>query len=255
LNAARPEPMPVAHWTLLATLADFAKPGDIASFICEDSVAMLDSVMARQGCLSAQQVGWSFRLLRPNTQVWRYVVHKYLLGEPAAALAPLAWNADGTRLPRATQSFCLHELYLANKLAHKGELVLRGEAIDLGAIRQPAYVVGAVVDHITPWRSTYASAALLGGQVRYTLASSGHILGIINPPGVSEKSHYWRGELTPGRDARTWQSAQEQVAGSWWTDWSLWLAQQCGHLRPAVTTAHPAYPWLCDAPGVYVREH
>jgi polyhydroxyalkanoate synthase len=117
--------IPVAHWTLLATLTDFAKPGDIASFIDDESVASLEGLMARQGFLDSQQIGWSFRMLRPNTQVWRYVVHKYLLGEPAPALAPLAWNADGTRQPRATHGFCLRELFLSNRLAKADALEIR----------------------------------------------------------------------------------------------------------------------------------
>lgn len=246
--------MPVAHWTLLATLADFAKPGDIASFISDESVALLDSLMARQGFLDAQQIGWSFRMLRPNTQVWRYVVHKYLLGEATPALAPLAWNADGTRQPRATHSFCLRELYQANKLARPDALEVRGQPIDLGCIRQPLYAVGALADHITPWRSTWCSAALVGAPVRYVLTASGHILGIINSPGSSPKQQYWAAPLIRDGSAKDWLAAAKPSSGSWWQDWSEWLAERCGELRTPPVQAHPAYPWLCAAPGMYVQE-
>ncbi|MYN03942.1 alpha/beta fold hydrolase [Pseudoduganella sp. DS3] len=246
--------LPVAHWTLLATLTDFARPGDIASFISEESVAWLEELMARQGFLDAQQIGWSFRMLRPNTQVWRYVVHKYLLGEATPAMAPLAWNADGTRQPRATHAFCLRELYLANKLARPDALELRGQPIDLGRIRQELYAVGALADHITPWRSTYCSAALVGAPVRYVLTASGHILGIINPPGSSAKQQYWAGPLLRDASAKEWLATREPVAGSWWEDWCTWLAQRCGALRVPAAQAHPDYPWLGDAPGIYVRE-
>ena len=247
--------IPVAHWTALATLTDFSKPGDIASFIDDESVAMLDGLMSRQGFLDSHQIGWSFRMLRPNTQIWRYVVHKYLLGEPAPALAPLAWNADGTRQPRATHSFCLRELYQANKLARPDGLTVRGHALDLGRIRQPLYAVGAVADHITPWRSTYRSAALVGTPVRYTLTASGHILGIINPPGGGPRQQYWTAPLVAGCGAKDWQAVQTAVAGSWWEDWSAWLHERCGGMRPALEVAHRDYPWLADAPGSYVLEH
>lgn len=246
--------IPVAHWTLFATLADFSKPGDIASFVTDDSVAFLDGLMARQGFLDAQQIGWSFRMLRPNTQVWRYVVHKYLLGEPAPALAPLAWNADGTRQPRATHAFCVRELYLENKLAHAGELEIRGHKLDLGRVRQPLYAVGAVADHITPWRSTYRSAALVGAPVRYVLTASGHILGIVNPPGNNAKQQYWAGQLAAERNPKDWLAMQTATPGSWWEDWSAWLHERCGELRPPAQQAHADYPWLCEAPGNYVRE-
>lgn len=246
--------VPIAHWTLLATLMDFSKPGDIASLISEETVAMLGSLMQRQGFLNNMQIGWSFRMLRPNTQIWRYVVHKYLYGEAAPALAPLAWNADGTRQPRATQNFLLRELYLGNKLAKPDGLTLRGQPIDLGRIRQPLYAVGAVADHITPWRSTYKSAALSGGPVRYTLTASGHILGIVNPPGGNHNQQFWSDELVKDGDAKSWRALQTPVKGSWWTDWTAWLAQRCGSWRQPSPEAHANFPWLEAAPGKYVLE-
>lgn len=246
--------IPVAHWTLLATLVDFSKPGDIASFINDESVALIDDLMARQGFLGASQIGWSFRMLRPNTQIWRYVVHKYLLGEPTPALAPLAWNSDGTRQPRATQTFCLHELYQSNKLAQADALEMRGQKLDLGRISQPLYTVGALADHITPWRSTYRSAALVGAPVHYVLTASGHILGIINPPGGSAKQQYWSAPLVGGRNAKDWLAMQSPTPGSWWQDWSAWLHARCGAMRVPAPEAHPDYPWLGAAPGAYVRE-
>ncbi|WP_342116937.1 hypothetical protein [Pseudoduganella sp. OTU4001] len=193
-------------------------------------------------------------MLRPNTQVWRYVVHKYLFGEPSPALAPLAWNADGTRQPRATQAFCLRELYLANKLAKPDALELRGEKIDLGRIRQPLYAVGAIADHITPWRSTYRSAALVGAPVQYVLTASGHILGIINPPGGSAKQQYWSAPLVAGCDPKDWLAMHAPTPGSWWQDWTAWLSARCGPMRAASPEAHAEFPWLCEAPGNYVRE-
>lgn len=247
--------IPVAHWSLLATLTDFSKPGDIASFITEETVSALEALMARQGFLGAKQIGWSFRMLRPNTQVWRYVTHKYLYGESAPALAPLAWNADGTRQPRATQSFCLRELYMGNKLSRKDGLTIRGHGIDLGLNRQPLYAVGAVADHITPWRSTYASAALMGGPVRYVLTASGHILGIVNPPGGNGKQQYWAGDLLAEHDAKSWLAVQAPTPGSWWNDWTAWLAQHCGEWRQPAQAPSSEFPWLCTAPGKYVLEH
>jgi polyhydroxyalkanoate synthase len=246
--------IPVAHWTLLATLTDFSKPGDVASFIDEEAVSALEAQMARQGFLGVQQIGWSFRMLRPNTQIWRYVTHKYLYGESPPALAPLAWNADGTRQPSATHSFCLRQLYMGNKLAQKNGLTIANLGIDLSLIRQPLYAVGAVADHITPWRSTYASAALVGAPVRYVLTASGHILGIVNPPGGNGKQQYWAGELLPDQGAKAWLAIQTPSKGSWWNDWTAWLTQRCGAWRETAQQAHGDYPWLDPAPGKYVLE-
>ncbi len=256
LNHKYPEPaqMPIAHWSLLATLTDFSRPGDVSAFLNDESIATIDTLMARQGYLDARQIGWSFRLLRPNSQIWRYVVHKYLCGEKPPALDVLAWNEDGIRQPRATHSFCLHELYLKNKLAQKDAIVLRGIPIDLARIRQPLYVVGGRDDHITPWRSTFSTAALVRGPVRYALSTSGHILGIVNPPDAHSKHEYWAGDASGAGSYKAWLAAQTAMAGSWWPDWTAWLGRHCGQMQASKNEDSIQYPTLCDAPGTYVRE-
>lgn len=254
LNAKyqEPERMPVAHWTQLATLTDFSRPGEVSAFINEESVATLDELMARQGYLDGNQIGWSFRMLRPNSQIWRYVVHKFLYGETPPALDVLAWNVDSVRQARATHSFCLHELYMNNDLARKDAIVLRGVPIDLARIVQPLYAVGASVDHITPWAGTFSSAMLTRGPVRYVLSTSGHILGIINPPGAGNKQEYWVGDVDGETNGKAWKAKQHKSAGSWWPDWSNWLHHHCGPRQTALTDDN--YPRLGDAPGTYVRE-
>ncbi len=137
----KPEEMPVAHWTLLASLADFSRPGDIEAFINENSLATIDELMQKQGYLDKQQLSSAFRMLRPNSLIWHYVVHKYLYGETPPSLDVLYWNADSTRLPRAMHTFCLRQLYVENKLAKKDAIVLGGHKIDLGPHR-PAPLLG-----------------------------------------------------------------------------------------------------------------
>ena len=82
--------------------------------------------------------------------------------------------------------------------------MLNGEPIDLGRIKLDVYAVGAEKDHIVPWDSAWRITQLAGGKVRYVLASSGHIAGIINPPGG--KGTYWvddeRGTRRPRSGAR-----------------------------------------------------
>ena len=73
--------------------------------------------------------------------------------------------------------------------------------IDLGAIQQPLYAVGAEQDHIAPWKQTFRLCGLTGGPARYVLATSGHILGIINPPVTPPKRRYWVGPSSIGNPA------------------------------------------------------
>ena len=92
---------------------------------------------------------------------------------------------------------------------------------------QDVYAVGAEKDHIVPWEAAWQITQFLESDVRYVLASSGHIAGIINPPGG--KGTYWINEsgqpATTLRESRECATAHE---GSWWTDWSAWLAKHSG---------------------------
>ena len=250
------EQMPVAHWTLLTTLTDFAEPGEIGVFIDEDSLRTLDQLMARQGYLDGEAMAMSFRLLRSNSLIWHYWVHSYLLGEPLPAFNVLFWNMDTTRMPRTMHAFYLREMYLKNRLVQPDALTLAGETIDLGRITQPLYAVSAQDDHIAPWQSCYKirESVNLAAPVRFVLSTSGHIMGIVNPPVSPPKRAYWVGE--PGRNdsSEQWLAQSPLQAGSWWQDWTAWLHARTGELVPAYPVASPQFPALGPAPGQYVLE-
>jgi polyhydroxyalkanoate synthase len=246
--------MPVAHWTLLASLTDFSRPGEIDAFLNEESLTTLDTLMAQRGYLDKSTISLSFRSLRPNSLIWHYFVHEYLYGERPPAFDVLAWNADSTRLPRALHSFCLRELYMDNKLAQKDALVINGKPIDLASVRQPLYAVGAREDHIVPWRGAFKTTDLVQGPVRFALSTSGHILGIINPPGNDSKRSYWVGDVLDSTDGKAWRASQTKQSGSWWSDWVPWLHERCGPLQSPPPIGHPRYPPLGAAPGTYVSE-
>jgi len=179
-----PEQMPVAHWTLLTTLTDFSSPGEIDVFIDEDTLGTLDEMMDKKGYLDGSEMAASFRLLRSNSLIWHYWVHSYLLGEPLPAFDVLFWNMDTTRMPKAMHSFYLREMYLGNKLVKRDALEISGESIDLDRIVQPLYAVTAQDDHIAPWQECYKirKSINVAASVRFVLSTSGHILGIVNPP-------------------------------------------------------------------------
>jgi polyhydroxyalkanoate synthase len=87
-------------------------------------------------------------------------------------------------------SWYLRELYLHNRLIENDALTVAGEPIDLGAIVQPVYAV-AEDDHIAPWRQTFRTMNYVAGPKRFVLSSSGHILGIVNPPVKPPKRSFW----------------------------------------------------------------
>ncbi len=246
--------MPVAHWSLFTTLVDFSEPGEIGVFIDEPTIEYLERRMAATGYLDGKDMADSFRALSSNSLVWHYFVHNYLLGEELPRFDVLFWNMDSTRMPQAMHSFYLRELYLNNRLVEKDGLTLGGRPIDLGAIRQPLYAVGAEQDHIAPWESTFRIGALVGGSVRYVLATSGHILGIINPPVDPPRRRYWAGAVENGAGAAEWRAGVAKVPGSWWDDWIEWLRPQCGEPGSPPALGGAAKRQLCAAPGSYVLE-
>lgn len=248
------EAMPVADWTLLTTLVDFHKPGDIEVFIDESSIRYLTEQMARRGYLDGKDMAASFRLLRSNSLIWHYVVHGWLYGEKPPPFDVLYWNMDATRMPYRMHAWYLRELYLDNRLIQPGALSVAGEALDLGEIRQPLYAVAAEDDHIAPWRQTFKVVHHVNGPVRQVLSSSGHILGIVNPVVDPPKRRYWVGPSERNDTADAWRQGVQESAGSWWEDWMGWLKPRAGRLVAARPAATEDFPALVPAPGQYVLE-
>lgn len=246
----------VASLSLLATFLDYLDTGQIDVFIDEQMVAYRERTIGGQGgatgLFRGEDMGNTFSLLRPNELWWNYHVDKYLKGQKPPALDLLFWNNDSTNLPGPMYCWYLRHTYLQNDLK-SGELELCGAKLDLRRIEAPAYILGTQDDHIVPWRSAYASSALLGGSCRFVLGSSGHIAGVINPP-AKQKRQYWTNEDTPA-SPDDWFASTEQHPGSWWNDWFTWLAGHGGEHRTAITRPGSAeYPPLGAAPGTYVKE-
>jgi polyhydroxyalkanoate synthase len=248
--AAQTSPRSIGAATLLATLTDFSEAGELGALIGDDAVQLIEAEMEAKGVFGAQQMADAFTLLRANDLVWKVAIDRYLLGKPAPAFDLLYWNADATAMPAAMHSYYLRNMYRRNALA-RGELRVRDVPIDLGAIRNDAYLVGTIEDHIAPWQAVYKTAGLLSGDVTFRLAHSGHIAGIVNAPAAG-KGRHWRGE-SHAADAAQWFAAASEHTGSWWPDWFAWLHARSGKKVPA--RARPGskkYPVLAEAPGTYV---
>ncbi|MGH2650866.1 MAG: PHA/PHB synthase family protein, partial [Actinomycetota bacterium] len=111
------------------------------------------------------------------------------------------------------------------------------------------YVLSAKEDHIAPWKSGYKTTQLLPGNVRFTLSSSGHIAGIVNPP--SPKSRFWSNPKNPP-DPGQWLAGAKEHEASWWEDWAGWIGERAGSRREPPTLGSSAHPPVADAPGTYV---
>jgi polyhydroxyalkanoate synthase len=239
--------------TFMVSLQDFSKVGDTAIFMDDEAIDFVEQQMMERGYLDSREMSNMFNLLRSNDLIWSNVVNNYLLGQQPPAFDLLYWNSDGTRMARAAHSWYLRNTYGENNLIQPGKVMLKGEALDLGRITLDAYAVGAEKDHIVPWDAAWRITQLTGGAVRFVLASSGHIAGIINPPGG--KGRYWVNEGNgPVGTPEAWRTSSTGHDGSWWVDWAAWLGQHGGGRGKPPAMGSDAYPVLDDAPGRYVLE-
>jgi polyhydroxyalkanoate synthase len=234
--------------TFLNTLVDFSEPGGLGTFSDPESVARIEVKMAKKGFLDSNEMSRTFDFMRANDLIWSYVASSWLMGEDPPAFDILAWNEDGTRMPAAMHSFYLRSCYIENQLA-RGAMILADTPLDLGAVKADAYVLSAKEDHIAPWVSAYKTTQLLPGNVRFTLSSSGHIAGIVNPP--SPKAVHWTNADNPA-DPKAWLSAATEHKGSWWEDWTAWIDKRAGNKRDAPAMGSAKHKPVDDAPGKYV---
>ncbi len=180
-------------------------------------------------------------------------MNNYLEGKTPPAFDILYWNADTTRLPAAVHRDFI-EIGLANALTKPGQATMLGSPVDLSKVDADSYVVAGIADHLCPWQSCYRSARLLGGRPRFVLSTSGHIASMVNPP-TNPKATFQTGpDDLP--DPGDWLRAAETVKGSWWPDYSEWLAERSGGLvdRSGHLGGGPGLEPIAPAPGSYVLD-
>jgi len=237
--------------TLFAAQVDFTHAGDLKVFVDEEQVASLEQKMAERGYLDSAAMVSVFNMLRSNDLVWPYVINNYLRGKAPFPFDLLYWNSDATRLPAANHSFYLRNCYLENKLS-KGKMVLGNTPIDLKAIKTPIYNLATREDHIAPVKSVMFGCKYFGGDVKFVVAGSGHIAGVVNPPD-KHKYQYWTGPKPRNAEFETWRAKARENPGSWWPDWLLWVTRQGPTEVPARIPGDGALKAIEDAPGSYVK--
>ena len=233
---------------LTNTLIDFSMPGDLGVFTDEDSISRLESRIRERGYLDSREMARTFDWLRSRDLIWSYVINNWFKGKQPPAFDILAWNNDSTNMPVEMHSEYLRACYLHNSIVKPNAFVIGDTPIDLGKILTPLYVLGAENDHIAPWRATYLTTQHVGGEPKYVLTNSGHIAGIVNPPGGKKTWHYTKPRAQRGESADEWLETADRHNGSWWIDWAAWAESHGGPLRPRYEL-----PAGEPAPGRYVR--
>jgi polyhydroxyalkanoate synthase len=251
-SCPRKPSMRVASATLLTTLTDFQEAGDLTIFADEEELKHIEHRMAQEGFLNGKILFDTFNVLRANDLIWSYFIDSYLLGKSPPPHDILFWNADVTHMPRALHSFILRNFYYRNLLVKPGALRLEGVPIDLSSIQEPVFMLSTKDDHIAPWKATYAATQILRkAPLTFTLAGSGHVAGIANPPSA-HKYGYWTGTEYPS-SAEDWLARAQEKEGSWWPIWRQWLEIYAGGTVPARVPGERGIV-LEEAPGSYVLE-
>ena len=243
----------VASLCLGVTLLDMTEAGTTVSFM--DDAAAKASILASRarGYMDGRTLAEVFAWLRPDDLIWNYWVNNYLQGKPPPPFDILYWNADTTKMPAGLHRNFI-EIAMANALTKPGAASMLGSPVDLSTIDVDSYVVAGAEDHISPWPSAYRATQLLGSRnIRFVLSNSGHIAAMVNPP-TNPKATY---RLAPGNppDHREWLAQAETVQGSWWADYTTWLADRSGDMKQAPRTPGSAkFPPLEPAPGTYILQ-
>jgi polyhydroxyalkanoate synthase len=241
----------IASATFFAAQVDFTHAGDLMVFVDEDQIAAREREMSERGYLEGKKMANAFNLLRSNDLIWPYVISNYLKGKEPAPFDLLYWNSDATRMPAANHSFYLRNCYLENRLS-KGDMVLGGKRLDLKSVKVPVYNLATREDHIAPAKSVLLGSKYFGGPVRFVLAGSGHIAGVVNPPNKM-KYQYWTGPKPSSSNLERWLGKAKEHAGSWWPDWLAWLKKQDASEVSAREPGGGVLKPIEDAPGSYVK--
>ena len=237
--------------TMFAAQVDFTYSGDLKVFVDEERIQQLEAHMKEQGYLEASRMANTFNMLRSNDLIWPYVVNNYLRGKKPYPFDILYWNSDATRMPAANHSFYLRNCYLNNRLT-KGEMEIGGIKLNLKKVKVPIYNLATREDHIAPAKSVLHGSQFFGGQVKYVLAGSGHIAGVVNPP-TKPKYQYWTGDVPTGSDVDVWLKTATEHPGSWWPDWLDWIKSLNAKTVPARAIGGGKLTPIEDAPGSFVK--
>lgn len=250
---ARGQADKVRSATFFTAQVDFSEAGDLSMFVDDDQLTLIRSLGA-DGFLDGRYMAATFNLLRGRDLIWNYVTNNYLMGKDYAPFDLLHWNSDVTNLPAGWHISYLTDLYRDNKLVQAGALSIGGTPIDLSRVVTPTYVQAGREDHIAPAQSVWKITHYFRGPLRFVLAGSGHIAGVVNPP-AAHKYQYWTNDSKVETLAEFFAGAKE-TKGSWWPDWIGWIdaidAAKVAAKGARVPGRGKLKP-LADAPGTYVR--
>lgn len=237
--------------TFFTALTDFSDQGEFTPFLQEDFANGIEQEIDQEGIMPHFLMARTFSFLRSNDLIYGPAIKSYMMGETPPAFDLLYWNGDGANLPGKMFLQYLRALCQRNEFA-EGRYQLLGETLSVKDVDVPLMSIAAETDHIAAARDVYRGVQMMGSTSKeFVMGQSGHIAGIVNPPGKGKYGHYLNPDLSVPFDQ--WKSAAEHHAGSWWPHWEEWLKARSGAMIPARGMGDSTYKPLAPAPGTYVK--
>ncbi|MFW2587756.1 PHA/PHB synthase family protein [Sagittula sp. SSi028] len=237
--------------TFFTALTDFSDQGEFTPFLQEDFAEGIEQEITQEGILPHFIMARTFSFLRSNDLIYGPAIRSYMLGETPPAFDLLYWNGDGANLPGKMFTQYLRGLCQRNEFA-EGRYELCGETLSVKDVDVPLMSIATETDHIAAARDVYRGVQMMGSKSKtFVLGQSGHIAGIVNPPGKDKYGHYLNDNLSESFD--DWKAHAEYHVGSWWPHWEKWLKKRSGKKVPARIAGDSGYDVLEAAPGSYVR--
>ena len=240
--------------TFFTAQVDFSTGGELLHFIDDQQIAMMEALSAPQGYMDGRFLALTFNMLRGKDLIWSTVVKNYLLGEDYPAFDLLHWNGDVTNLPAKWHRNYVIDLYRDNRLVKPNDLSALGTPIDLRRVKTATYIQAGREDHIAPAESVWKLQDHFTGPMKFVLAGSGHIAGVVNPPAQMKYQYWTNNAAAPSLDA--FIEGATETKGSWWPDWIAWLTDKGNTRVPATGGRQPGQGTLKaleSAPGSYVK--
>lgn len=239
--------------TLFNTMLDYSDPGEIGVFLSERMLSALDDEMKTRGIMDGRIMRQAFTMLREDRMFWPFVVNNYFLGRSPEPNPVLFWNQDATNLPYPMLKEFLTDMYINNTLVDEVGYMLAGKHISLQQVDVPVYALACRNDRIIPWQSAFNSTLHFSGEVCFVLSDSGHVMGVINPPGKKRSGFWSSGNGAQETAPHGWLENAGHHEGSWWPHWHDWLAGRQPDLIGARFPGGEGIKIIESAPGRYVK--
>lgn len=230
------QPKSASGVTLLTTPIDFQHMQPFSNWMDHHFISSMEqSIKQGDGIIHGQWFSLLFSLMRSHEMIWKNGIDQYFLGKDAPALDFLFWNNDPINVVGKLHTEYLEAFFEKNMFMNP-PFDYMGKKRSLRSIQCPIFLLNTRKDHIVPYQASTLAAQQFWPQSVRVLADSGHVAGVINPPG---KTKYG------------FTVNDENHAGSWWQYWMDWLQPQLGEWQDAPQT--PKANMLETAPGSYVR--